>query len=383
MFFGPLALGFTWLLGLLSLALLGGGAYVLWQWYFGALVGTAWLVGGLSMVGWSLLGRWVVLLFRKPGRDEPHDLPADSEMRLTRPDGTELSVASYGPPDAPVVVLTHGAGTNGTSWYYALRALSDRFRVVTWDLPGLGRSSKAGNGDYSLDRHARDLEAVMQAVSPDRPVVLVGHSLGGMVTLTLCRLMPEAVRSHVAGLVLVGSTHTNPVRTTTASGFFSAAQKPLLEPLLHLTAWLAPIAWLMSAVSYMNGSAHLIAMLLGFAGRETRGQLDRASYYNVQAWPGVQARESLAMLRYDATATLASIPVPVLCVTGHLDRLVVPETSRFMAATVPAGTSLTLTPAGHMSIFEQHEQVADSIADFAARALHSSTGEPGSGRLAA
>jgi pimeloyl-ACP methyl ester carboxylesterase len=369
-FYAPFALPLTWLVGLASLALLGGGVYVLWQWYVGALVGTAWLIGGVAMTLWTFVGRWIVLLFRRAGSDEPRDLQPDTVLRLPRPDGTTLSVASYGQPDAPVLVLTHGAGTNASSWYYIQRALSDRFRVVTWDMPGLGKSSKAGHGDYSLERHARDLEAVIDAVSQDGRVVLVGHSMGGMVTLMLCRLFPELLGSKVRGVVLVGSSHTNPVRTTTASGVMTALQKPLLQPLLHMTTWLAPLAWLMSCIGYMNGSSHVLGMLLGFAGTETRGQLDRATFYNVLAWPGVQARETLAMFRYDATPLLPALPIPVLCVTGQLDRLIVPETSRYILAHVPEGRVEQLKPAGHMAVFERHAELSNMIEQFAGRAFH-------------
>jgi pimeloyl-ACP methyl ester carboxylesterase len=301
-------------------------------------------------------------------------VPPDSILRLERPDGTVLSVATYGPPDAPALVLSHGAGTTATSWYYAQKQLADRFRLIAWDLPGLGDSSRAGGGDYSLERHARDLAAVLDATVRG-PAVLVGHSLGGMIALTFCRLFPERLGQQVAGLVLVGSTHTNPVVTTTASGFLRAIQKPVLEPLLHLTAWLAPLVWLMSWLSYLNGTAHLLSMVFGFAGSESRGQLDRATAYNPRAWPGVQARQTLAMLRYDATQTLGALSVPVLCVTGHLDRLVVPETSRFMASRIPGGQAQTLTPAGHMSVFEAHTQLVLVLEAFCRKVL-------GSGRAA-
>jgi hypothetical protein len=66
------------------------------------------------MLLWMFLGRWVaLLLFRGPGPDEPGDLRADSVVRLKRPDGTS-SVGAYGPPDAPAIIFTHGAGANAT-----------------------------------------------------------------------------------------------------------------------------------------------------------------------------------------------------------------------------------------------------------------------------
>jgi pimeloyl-ACP methyl ester carboxylesterase len=371
-FFAPFPLIFTWLTGLLSLAILGGGIYLLWAWYVGVLVGTTYLVAGLVLTAWSFLGRLLVLAFHPAGPDEPHALEPESIVRLERPDGTSLYVEKHGPPDGPPVVLTHGAGANRTSWYYAIRALSQRCQVFAWDFPGLGHSSKAGHGDYSLERHARDLEAVL-GLAGGRPAVLVGHSMGGMVLLTFCKLFPEHLGSAVRGLALVDTSHTNPARTTTASGFLRAIQKPVLEPLLHLTVWLAPLMWVMAWLGYLNGSSHLTGIFFGFAGSETRGQLDLAARYNPLAWPGVQARETLAMFRYDATDVLAGVGVPTLVFTGHLDRLIVPETARFMAQRLPDSELVRLEPAGHMSPFERHDRLVAHLASFAEQTLPAHT----------
>lgn len=86
---------------------------------------------------------------------------------------------------------------------------------------------------------AGDLEAVL-GLAGDRPAVLVGHSIGGMITLTFCRLFPEALAARVAGLVLVHTTPTNPVKTTGMAAFYTAIQKPVLEPLCYLMIALAP-----------------------------------------------------------------------------------------------------------------------------------------------
>ena len=367
MFFMPFTLLPTLLLGLLSLVLLGGGGYLLWAWYVGAVVGTGYLAASLAMLLWSFAGRWVILLlFRRPGPDEPKAARSDSVIRLPRPDGTELHVETYGPPDAPPIIFTHGAGSNSTAWYYAKRHLADRFRLIVWDSPGVGRSRGPGNGDYSLEKHARDLEAVL-ALADDRPAVLVGHSMGGMAVLTFCRLFPEALGRRVAGLALVDTSFTNPVRTTTLAGVFSALQKPLLEPLLHLVVWLSPVVWLMQWLSYLNGSSHVSSMLTGFAGSETRGQLDLATRYNAVTPPATVARQNLAMFRYDATEVLGTLRVPVLLITGHLDRMIVPETSRRMREAIPRVRLEMLEPAGHMALFERHERFSAALGEFAAQ----------------
>jgi pimeloyl-ACP methyl ester carboxylesterase len=361
----PLAPLFIWLLGLLSLALLGGGVYLLWAWYVGVVVGTVYLVAGAVMIGLTFTGRLLVLLCRRPGSDEPADMRTGTVQRIARPDGTELQVECYGPVDGQPLIFLHGNGTNSTEWYYAKQHLATRFRLILCDLPGVGKSRGPTNRDYDLEKLAGDLEAML-GLAGNAPVILVGHSLGGMIILTFCRRFPRYLQRRVAGLVLVDTTYTNPVRTTSFPQFFQAIQRPLLEPLLHLMIWLSPLVWLMNWLGYLNGSAHVYSALTGFAGSETRGQLDFTTRLNPQASPAVLARKSLAMLRYDATLTLPTIDVPVLVLAGHLDRVTVPEASAYMSEVIPHNQLVKLAPGGHMAHMEQNERFTQLVGEFAA-----------------
>jgi pimeloyl-ACP methyl ester carboxylesterase len=369
--FTPFVLPITWTLGLLSLVLLGGGAYLIWLWYVGAVVGAAYLAVGCASVIWTFAGRWIILLlWRRPGADEPHGTRTGSTRSIRRPDGTELRVELYGRPDGPTIILTHGWGTNSTEWYYAKRALADRFRLIVWDLPGLGKSRGPKNGNYSLEKMAEDLEAVVDLVG-ERPVILLGHSIGGMITLTFCRRFRHELRRRVAGLVLVNTTYTNPVLTTSFSGFCRAMQAPLLTPLLYLTIWMSPIVRLMNWLSYLNGSTHIQTALTGFTGHETRGQLDFTARYTPLCSPAVLARGALATFEYDETATLPAIDVPTLVVTGHLDRVLVPEASAHIRDVIPAAELVYLRPAGHMGLFEQHGRLNEVVTQFGAKCVRS------------
>ena len=279
--------------------------------------------------GWST--RWL----RRRGRDEPNHQRDGEEHRLRRPDGTELQVEFYGPADALPLVLTHGWGCDSTEWYYTNCKLSDRYRLIVWDLPGLGRSSAPANNDYSLEKMAGDLDAVIR-LAGDRPVILAGHSIGGMILLTYCRLYPEALGQRVRGLILAHTTYTNPVKTTSMASLYTALQKPVLEPLCHLMIWLSPVVWLLNCLSYLNGSAHRSSERSAFSGNETRGQLDFYAAYTPRCWPAVIARGMLAMFRYDATAKIGTIGVPVLVVVGDGDKMCTPEASEFMQRSIPA-----------------------------------------------
>jgi pimeloyl-ACP methyl ester carboxylesterase len=108
-----------------------------------------------------------------------------------------LNLALLGPPDArPPVVLSHGLLVgNLATWYLTCGpALARTRRVVTWDLRGHGRSDRPPTG-YDLPTMAGDLSTVLDAVSPEGPADLVGHSYGALVALRLALTSPGRVRS--------------------------------------------------------------------------------------------------------------------------------------------------------------------------------------------
>jgi pimeloyl-ACP methyl ester carboxylesterase len=340
-------------------------------WHFGFNRGTAELLGGLALTLCSLGGGSLGYpLLRRRGNNDPRSEDDDPKEtrdglvhRIPRPDGTVLQAEVYGPADGPTIVMTHGWGVNSTEWYYAKTQLADRYRLILWDLPGLGKSTRPDDNNWSLEKMAHDLNTVVAQLGGG-PVTLLGHSIGGMIILTYCRLFPEALGRRVSRLVLVHTTHTNPVKTTSMSGLYTAIQKPVLEPLCYLMIWLAPLVWVMNWMSYLNGSLHRSTERDSFSGRETRGQLDFATRFLPKAWPGVLARGMLAMFRYDATATLRSIPIPTLVVAGDQDGTTKPEASAFMAQSIPKGTMATLQPAKHMGHMEHHSRFVTLVDEF-------------------
>jgi pimeloyl-ACP methyl ester carboxylesterase len=384
-----------WLLGLFSLGVIGGAAYLAHEWQqrswawdpalqqsvfsprFGwneetAILAAAILLALLALAGGPLIKAILRLTKgKRAGADADGDPrvspPPASQQRLRRPDGSELQVEFYGPEDGAPIVLTHGWGLHGGEWNYLKRELSDRFRLIVWDEPGLGRSTRPTNRDYSIENLARDLEAVL-ALAGDKPAILLGHSIGGMIILTFCRLFPEALGSRVAGLVLTHTTPTNPVRTTSGATFYTAIEKPVLVPLMYLTIALSPLLWLMNWLSYRNGSAHLSTKRGSFGGTETWEQIDFATSFQPQASPAVLARGMLGMMRYDATETLAGISVPALVVAGDQDATTKPEASESIRAGIPDARLITLAPAKHLGLIEHHTRYAEAVREFAVSA---------------
>lgn len=99
-----------------------------------------------------------------------------------RTGGVELCVAELGDPGRPTVVLVHGYPDSKEVWSEVARRLSGRFHVVAYDVRGHGRSTapRPLRGGFTLEKLTDDFLAVVDAVSPDRPVHLVGHDWGSV-----------------------------------------------------------------------------------------------------------------------------------------------------------------------------------------------------------
>ncbi|MDQ0404929.1 SDR family oxidoreductase [Streptomyces sp. NPDC000349] len=102
--------------------------------------------------------------------------------RWVRTGGVELCVAELGDSRQPTVVLVHGYPDSKEVWSEVAGRLADRFHVVLYDVRGHGRSSAPSplRGGFTLEKLTDDFMAVADAVSPDRPVHLVGHDWGSV-----------------------------------------------------------------------------------------------------------------------------------------------------------------------------------------------------------
>jgi pimeloyl-ACP methyl ester carboxylesterase len=385
----PISIFRVWFLGLLSLCIIAGAIYLGYEWqqrswgwdpilqvstfspHFGVNEETMIFAGAAILGVFALAGGTITkgvlrvsARAQSPGEPDPREAPTPREaIRLRRPDGSEIQVNFYGPEDGIPIVLTHGWGLNSNEWNYLKKELSNEFRLITWDLPGLGRSTRPRNRDYSVEKFASDLKTVLE-LAGNKPAILLGHSIGGMITLTFCRLFPEELKRRVAGLVLTHTTPTDPIRTTSGAAFFTAIEKPVLVPLMYLTMVLSPLVWLMNWLSYWNGSLHLSTKRSSFGGTETWEQIDFAASFQPIASPAVLARGMLGMMRYDARETLGEIPVPALVVAGSRDSTTKPRASDQISAGIFTSQLITLDPAKHLGLIEHHAKYARIVREF-------------------
>lgn len=325
------------------------------------------MLAGVLLLLLPFYGRALADLRYRAGNDEPVPLHGETHD-LKRADGTTLHAEIFGPAGAPILLLNHGWSTDNTEWYYVKRQLAGRFRLIVWDLPGLGQTASRADNNFALESMAADLHQVL-GLAQGRPVVLVGHSIGGMINLTFCKLYPQELGTRVAGIVELDTSYTNPVRTAKDPGLNEALQKPLAEPLLHAMIAVPAVFRAMDWLSYQEGISQDSNAKSAFDGTETRGQLDLVSRYGYQSAPDVVARGTLAMFHWDMTPELPQITAPVLMIVGKDDTTTLPAASETMAHTIP-GSELQILPIGrHYSLLESNQAVDKAIAKFAHRVL--------------
>ncbi|WP_256362778.1 SDR family oxidoreductase [Streptomyces sp. TRM70350] len=109
-------------------------------------------------------------------------MPTGARERWVRTGGVELCVTELGDAEQPTVVLVHGYPDSKEVWSEVADRLAARFHVVLYDVRGHGRSTAPQplRGGFTLEKLTDDFLAVVDAVSPDRPVHLVGHDWGSV-----------------------------------------------------------------------------------------------------------------------------------------------------------------------------------------------------------
>lgn len=112
-------------------------------------------------------------------------------LRTVEVDGGPMTVGEWGPEDGTPVLAVHGITASLAGWWLLAAALPE-VRLVAPDLRGRGRSNVLP-GPYGLDRHAADLEQLLDGLGLDR-VVVVGHSMGAFVGVRLVGLGPTGSR---------------------------------------------------------------------------------------------------------------------------------------------------------------------------------------------
>ncbi|MEU8817888.1 alpha/beta hydrolase [Actinoplanes sp. NPDC048796] len=293
---------------------------------------------------------------------------------LTLSDGVKMHVEIHGEANAPAtVVLVHGWCLDRRTWRQQVTALKQlgrrRPRVITYDARGHGRSGATDLGGATLGRLGEDLAEVIETYAPTGPVILAGHSMGGMTIMEYAHAYPQEFADRVAGLLFVsttaeGHTHTRyglpsslaaVMRTGEVLGAGLLARSgPWAPHRLLLPALRPAVRWLLFGDD-LDDSALQVTM-------RCVGRTSLRSIGGFRASIGAQQR-------LDTLAALGDVPSAVL--VGERDRLTPPACAESIAAALP-GTTLTVLPgAGHMLTLERPDDVSAALTTIVRRATRS------------
>jgi pimeloyl-ACP methyl ester esterase len=267
---------------------------------------------------------------------------------VVTPSGQRLHVVEEGAGEAPALLLLHGWAMSEAALAPLARRLARTRRTVRYDLRGHGRSAPARSA--TLDDHAADLAAVLDALAPGGAIA-IGWSLGAQVILSAL----PSLRDRLRGAVLVGATP----RFTLADGWphgLPARQVELLAQRFRRDP--------------ARTRGRFLSDLLGAPDREALGPERIAALDEAMALPDPDA--ALAGLEILATAdlrgTLAAVGRPVLLVHGALDPICPAGASAAMEAAIPGARRLLLPTGGHAPFLGREEELAAAVLDFAGAA---------------
>ncbi|MBM7170840.1 alpha/beta hydrolase [Streptomyces sp. G44] len=287
-------------------------------------------------------------------------------------DGTELAYEVEeveGAPDGAVtVVFSHGYCLNQDSWHFQRAALRGAVRAVYWDQRSHARSGRGveqaeRDVPVSIDQLGRDLKAVIDAAAPKGPLVLVGHSMGGMTTMALADQFPELIRERVVGVALVG----------TSSGQLGQVNFGL--PVAGMNAVRRVLPGVLRALGSQaelvergrRATADLFAGVIkrySFSRRDVDPAIARFAERMIEATPiDVVAEFYPAFAEHDKADALAHFAgLPVLVLAGEKDLVTPSEHSEAIAALLPDAELVLVPDAGHLVMLEHPEVVTDRLA---------------------
>lgn len=294
-------------------------------------------------------------------------------------DGTPLHAEEILPADGGqsdvTLVGVHGFALSSASWEFQRRTLSGvrapRVRQVYYDHRGHGRSGRAGAETCTLEQLARDLGAVIESLVPTGPVVLAGHSMGGMAIMELAQQRPELFAKRVRGVSLI-TTSAGELLPNGPLSWLLSSNSPLVWAACRLAPWQGALVGRLGAV---GGSLTRAAVrAFAFGTEEPSPALVELVLSLLNANPVAELAKFLGTLgaheRYAALAALRGAHVQVI--GAEADRVTPFSQSRRMAAELPEAQFVAIPGAGHMVQLEQPGLVNTELIDLLQRVCESS-----------
>ncbi|MFC6286253.1 alpha/beta fold hydrolase [Nocardioides sp. GCM10027113] len=312
-------------------------------------------------------------------RSEPFTVIADDGVPL------HVEIDEYAAPSgrrrarsvdgtALTLVFVHGFALNMDCWHFQRAGYRGLVRAVYYDQRSHGRSGRSSAQNATIDQLGRDLARVLEEAVPEGPVVLIGHSMGGMTIFALAEQHPELFGDRIVGVGLVA---------TTAGGL---DPHRIVVPLMPsglgrqlAMRLMATLARGHRTVDSLRRAGRAIASV--FTDMFAFGDDVPASYVDfademLSATPFEVLAEFFPdfglMDKFDTVHTIGRVPTAIIC--GTADKMTSVGHSRKLHSRIEGSTLVECEGAGHLVIMERHDQVnaaLDQLIAAAAEGVHS------------
>ena len=288
----------------------------------------------------------------------------------------------------PTLLFTHGFCLPQDCWHYQRAEFSATHRMVFWDQRGHGRSDRPPRGadgrdtPVTVEQLGEDLYAVLQATCPEGPVIMIGHSMGGMTLMALAAAHPELFGDRIVGTALL----------STSAGRFEDLAFGLPRPsakLLHRATpavldVLARQTGLVERGRALGGDLGLVLTRRYAFGSDVPESLVRYTQDLIQSVPIDVIADFFPIFgKLDFSAALPVFDrVPSLVLSGANDLVLPVAHSEALADAIPSAEYVVLPNAGHAVILEHPDAVGDALRTLVDR-VESHLGSSSSGRRAA
>jgi pimeloyl-ACP methyl ester carboxylesterase len=312
--------------------------------------------GGIAM-GIELERRVVAKRIRRSSQANLEDffsLRSDGPEVIT-PDGVVVHTeVDEGPSDDFTLVFVHGYGLNLDCWHFQRLHFRGRLRQVFYDQRSHGRSGRSEAELCRIPQLADDLYQVLQEVVGDAPVIMIGHSMGGMTIMRLAQSRPELFGSQILGVALFSTSagellDHSPIRGIPGRTFHRVAE-PVMAGLNRIPELVAQGRRAGSDLGYV------VTRRLAFGPEVPTSYVDFASEMLAQIPLEVVADYYPAFAELDEFRALEILStVPTVVVGGENDVITPIEHTARIIDLLPKAEAIRVENCGHLGMIEKHE----------------------------
>jgi pimeloyl-ACP methyl ester carboxylesterase len=305
-----------------------------------------------------------------PYADEPFGKLHTQGIDVRADDGVLLHVEVDGNLESPLtIVFAHGFTLSMDAFHFQRRDLAADYRLVFYDQRSHGVSEHGPAEHSTIDQLGHDLLSVVNAVAPAGPVVLVGHSMGGMTILALADQHPELFGERIVGVALL-STSTGEMAKEIVGlpGWVSRAISPAVPRMARVIRARATL--LERGRKAGTDFGYIATRLISFGPDVPASLVEFMERMVTNTSVETMSQFFDTFLSHDklkALDVLRDLPVLISC--GDVDVLTPLSHSELMAASLPDAELQVMPGAGHMAKLDRHEVVNAALRRLAERAL--------------